>query len=113
MASSGTWRRVAVVTTDVSEERIASITGLTRIGELGITLSVISNRSMLRRNFLQHDDGGDTNLRKCGSYKSHTVSHPRRRYYSEGRIFVNYGVEEMLQKAAPAYLIYFHEMGRP
>jgi hypothetical protein len=40
---------VALVRTDVSEERIASIIMVTRIGELG-TLAVSSNRSTLRRN---------------------------------------------------------------
>jgi hypothetical protein len=40
-------RRVAVVRTDVSEERIASIIRAIRIGELG-TLAVTSNRSTLR-----------------------------------------------------------------
>jgi hypothetical protein len=42
-------RRVAPVRTNVSEERIASIIGVTRIGKLG-TLAVITNRSTLRRN---------------------------------------------------------------
>jgi hypothetical protein len=37
-------RHVALVTIDVSEERIASIIRVTRIGELG-TLAVISNWS--------------------------------------------------------------------
>jgi hypothetical protein len=37
---------MALVTTDVSEERIVSIIRVTRIGELG-TLAVTSNRSML------------------------------------------------------------------
>jgi hypothetical protein len=36
-------RRVILVRTDVSEERIASITRVTRIGELGETLAVTSN----------------------------------------------------------------------
>jgi hypothetical protein len=47
MPSSGMLRRVALVRTDVSEERIASIIKVTRIGELG-TLSMTSNRSRLR-----------------------------------------------------------------
>jgi hypothetical protein len=47
MPSSVMLRRVALVRTDVSEERIASIIGVT-IAELG-TLAVTSNRSMLRR----------------------------------------------------------------
>jgi hypothetical protein len=47
MASSGMLRLVAFVRTDVSEELSDSIT-LTRIGELGTTLAVTSNRRMLR-----------------------------------------------------------------
>jgi hypothetical protein len=43
-------RRVALVRTDVSVERIASIIRVTKIGELGTTLAVTSNRSTLRRN---------------------------------------------------------------
>jgi hypothetical protein len=48
MPSSGMLRRVALVRTDISEERIASIFRMTRIGELGI-LAGTSNRSTLRR----------------------------------------------------------------
>jgi hypothetical protein len=47
MASSGMLRRVALVRTDVSQECSASIIRVTRIGELGITLAVISNRRTL------------------------------------------------------------------
>jgi hypothetical protein len=50
MASSGMLRRVALVRTDVSEELSASFTKVTRIGELGTTLAVTSNRRRLRRN---------------------------------------------------------------
>jgi hypothetical protein len=39
MASSGTLRRVALVSTDVSEELSASYIRVTRIGELGTTLA--------------------------------------------------------------------------
>jgi hypothetical protein len=43
-------RRVALVRTDVSEELSASFIRVTRIGELGKTLAVTSNRRTLRRN---------------------------------------------------------------
>jgi hypothetical protein len=47
MPSSGTLFRMDLVITDVSEERIASIIRVTRIGELGTTLAVTSNWSTL------------------------------------------------------------------
>jgi hypothetical protein len=50
MASSGMLRRVGLVRTDVSEELSASFIRVTRIGELGTTLVVTSNRRTLRRN---------------------------------------------------------------
>jgi hypothetical protein len=50
MVSSGMLRRVALVTTDVSEELSASFIRVTRMGELETTLAVTSNRRMLRRN---------------------------------------------------------------
>jgi hypothetical protein len=40
-------RRVALVTTDISEELIASIIRVTRIGELVTTLAVTNNRVFL------------------------------------------------------------------
>jgi hypothetical protein len=42
-------RHVALVRTDVSEELSASFIRVTRIGELGTTLAVTSNRRTLRR----------------------------------------------------------------
>jgi hypothetical protein len=81
-------RRVALVRTDVSEKPSVSITRVTRIGELGTTLVVTSNRHTLGRNtlcvlrllvtltllltrrFLSPHDGGASFLRNIGSYKS-------------------------------------------
>jgi hypothetical protein len=49
MASSGMLRRVTHVRTDVSEELSVSLIRVTRIGELGTTLAVTSNRRSVRR----------------------------------------------------------------
>jgi hypothetical protein len=49
MLYSGFLRRVTFVRTDVWAERITAIIRATRIGELGKTLAVTSNRSTLRR----------------------------------------------------------------
>jgi hypothetical protein len=46
--SSGVLRLVALVRTDVSEELSASFIRVARIGELGTTLAVTSNRRALR-----------------------------------------------------------------
>jgi hypothetical protein len=70
MVSSGLLRRVALVRTDVSEELIASIIRVIRIGGLG-TLAVTSNRRTLRRN-TKSERRKEQKVRK-GSYKSHTV----------------------------------------
>jgi hypothetical protein len=50
MVFSGMLGRVALVRTDILEELRASLIRVTRIGELGTTLAVTSNRRMLRRN---------------------------------------------------------------
>jgi hypothetical protein len=50
MTSSGMLRHVDLVRTDVSEELSAPFIRVTRIGELGTTLAVTSNRRTLRRN---------------------------------------------------------------
>jgi hypothetical protein len=49
MVSSGMLQRVTLVRTDVLEELSASTIRVTRIGELGTTLAVTSNRRTLRR----------------------------------------------------------------
>jgi hypothetical protein len=53
MVSSGMLRRMALVRTDVSEERSASFIRMTTIGELGTTLAVTSNRRTLHQVFLR------------------------------------------------------------
>jgi hypothetical protein len=49
MASSAMLRRLALVRTDVLEELSASFIRVTRIGELGTTLTATSNRRSVRR----------------------------------------------------------------
>jgi hypothetical protein len=71
MPSSGMLRHVALVRTDVSEERIASFIRVTRFGELGTVLAVTSNRRTVRRDTMY--DGDFTFLRNIGPYKSHTA----------------------------------------
>jgi hypothetical protein len=53
MASSGKSSRVALVRTEVSEELSASLIRVTRIGELGTTLHVTSNRRTLRNSVVR------------------------------------------------------------
>jgi hypothetical protein len=48
MVSSGMLRRVALVRTEVLEELSSSFIRETRIGEMGTTLAVTSNRRTLR-----------------------------------------------------------------
>jgi hypothetical protein len=49
-------RRVAIVRTDVSEELSTSFIRVTRIGELGTTLAVISTLSVLQNAVHLFDD---------------------------------------------------------
>jgi hypothetical protein len=85
MPSSGLLRRVALVRIDVSEEHSASFIKVTRIGALGTTLAVYSDRSTLRRNtfsFIRVTRIGELGvllvtanffLRNIASYKGHTA----------------------------------------
>jgi hypothetical protein len=80
MVSFRMLRRVTLVRTDVSEELSVSFIRVTRIGELGTTLAVTSNRRTLRR-FLRSvrtdschpDEGSAKFLRNVGSYMSRTA----------------------------------------
>jgi hypothetical protein len=74
-------RRVALVRTDVSEERSASIIRVTRIDELGPTSAVTSNRcTLVTANVSPSSPILVTLMRKAlkflrnvGSYKIHTA----------------------------------------
>jgi hypothetical protein len=65
MVFSWMLRGVILVRTEVSEEFSASFIRVKRIGELGTTLAVTSNRRTLRLN--------TKFLRNVGSYKSYTA----------------------------------------
>jgi hypothetical protein len=59
--------RVALIRTCVSEEHVASIIKVTRIGELGTTLAVTSNRITIR-NF---PEDGILHIHRCENLKSY------------------------------------------
>jgi hypothetical protein len=67
MSSCGILRRAALVRTDVSEERCASIIRVARIGELGTMLRITSNLCTLRINTTLL-------LRNVCSYRRHCVT---------------------------------------
>jgi hypothetical protein len=71
MVSSGMLRRVVLVRIDVSEELSASFIWVIRIGELGTTLSITSNRRTLRRNNIPEDTILHSHRRE--NIKSYTV----------------------------------------
>jgi hypothetical protein len=78
---------VALIRTDVSEDRIASIFRVTEYEQVQSETVRISRVVVYTRAYcfalyllvLGHpEDGGDTILRNVDSYKSHTASSPRR-----------------------------------
>jgi hypothetical protein len=74
------WCRVGLIRTDVSEEPIASIFRVQKLRERRkvLVFQVVSSLE----DFQYPEDGGDTLLRNICPYKTHTVSHPRRRHSS-------------------------------
>jgi hypothetical protein len=54
MPSSGMFRRMALVRTEVWDESTASIMRVARIGELGTTLAITNNRSTQRINSIHY-----------------------------------------------------------
>jgi hypothetical protein len=66
------WRRVDLVWTDVSEERMTSI--------FRVLQSPV--HAGLSRGFFYPEDGGDTFLRNVGSHKVYTAPRPGRRHSS-------------------------------
>jgi hypothetical protein len=75
-------RRVALVRTGVSEERIAYIIRVTRIGGLGTTLAVTINRSTLRSDTFLRIVGGDYEECRLMGYKNPVRTPQGRNYVS-------------------------------
>jgi hypothetical protein len=71
MASSGMLHSVALVRTDVSEKLSGSIIRATRIGELGTTLAVTSNRHTLRRNSRNIPEDAILHSHRRGNHRSY------------------------------------------
>jgi hypothetical protein len=82
MAPFGMLRRVALVRIDVSEELSAYIIWVSRIGELGTTLAVTSNRCTLRRNSTSR-----RNIPEGGILHSHLREHLK--FYPKSLITYN------------------------
>jgi hypothetical protein len=91
MPSSGMLPRVALVWTDVSEKRIASITSLTRIDEIGTTLALTSNWRMLRKNsmlFLVHRFFSLWWRRRCFPTKRRCLQEPHGVIFQKTAFFI-------------------------
>jgi hypothetical protein len=89
--SCGMWRRVDLVWTDISEERIASIFRVEKsASEEPAWAACTWRRWLLVRGFLYPEDGSNTFLRNVGSHKIYTVPHPRRRRSSNKCIILEH-----------------------
>jgi hypothetical protein len=71
------WRRVDIVWTNVSEERIAAIFKVEKSARKE-PAGAGGCRLLLARGFFYSEDGCDTFLRNVGSHKIYTPPHPRR-----------------------------------
>jgi hypothetical protein len=74
MVSSGLLRRVALVRTDVSEERGASFIRMPRIGELGTTQAATSNRRTLRFCNVTFRNVKSCNAQQLQAYKTYETA---------------------------------------
>jgi hypothetical protein len=87
MSSSEIGRRVAVVRTDFSEERIPFIIRMTRISKLGKTLSSVLQLLVIASVGTSSPILVTLMMEAIHFYNSHTVPHPRRRHSSESEMF--------------------------
>jgi hypothetical protein len=69
---------VALIRTDVSEDRIASIFRVHECKHESVPIQELTTSLCNLLALVHPEDGGDMILRNVGSYKSHTVSSPRR-----------------------------------
>jgi hypothetical protein len=79
MVSSGMLCREALVRTDVSEEPSASFIRVTRIGELGTTLAVTSNRRTLMKEALSSSETSVLKRATRHNIPEDTILHSHRR----------------------------------
>jgi hypothetical protein len=79
LSSSGRWHRVALIRTDVSEDRISSIFRVHKsVSYESVPIQELTTSLCNLLALVHPEDGGDTILQNVGSYKCHTVSSPRR-----------------------------------
>jgi hypothetical protein len=88
MPSSGMLRRVALLRTDVSEERIASFFREARIGEVG-TFAITNNRSTLQRNTISWPILVTLMLEPLSSTETSGLTRGTRRNIPEDGILLN------------------------
>jgi hypothetical protein len=97
MVSSGMLRRVALVRTDISEELSASFIWLKRIGELGTTLALNSNRRTLVTTSVVHSSPILVTLMReaLGSSETSVLTRATRRNIPEDTILHSHRRENL------------------